>query len=142
MNTLTDRRREANFASGSLLRHLNVRKDNAVAQFWDGQMRSVIYDVNRVSLRTWLDNHNGEQIDTLQASVDPGSGDVRTSWLPGRRVVDASHSTWAGFVIPQGGEVSMRHYDGVIGISANDDTWVGYDSNFGTVIVYTVAVRS
>lgn len=132
---------EPQFASGSLIRHLSVRKDNAAARFWDSQMRAVVFTEKRQALKAWLMEHAGQTIDTLQATVNPGSGDVRSVWEPGRRVVVGVKPTYAGFADPEGGTVSLRHFKGLVSIAHNADVWLGYDPQFRTVIIYTTAQR-
>ena len=92
------------------------------------------HDAPRMALKTWLQAHDGAQIDTLQARVTVASPDYTTRglWAPGARILHAgaTFATFAG---------SRRDYGGVHAVAATDAAWIGWDNDADTMIVYLVA---
>ena len=79
-----------------------------------------------ISLSTWM--HGARLVTTLQATFN---GDTLTRlWSPGLRAVDTSR---ASYVLLDG---SRRDYAGMRCIKATATTWLGYDANMSTYVLY------
>ncbi|QGH76550.1 hypothetical protein SEA_ANTARES_12 [Microbacterium phage Antares] len=89
------------------------------------------------AMGTWMKAHNGQDVETYQFKVDPGSQEVRDVWAPGARRVDATRATRVIFGT-SGGSTSERYYEGVRAIRSDDTMWVGYDVKWHTLLVFEV----
>ena len=116
----------------------------AVKVWWLNVMKEVTGEAV-VSLKNWLQSHTGETVSTLQVTVK--NGVVTGAWAPGAREVKAG-ATFATFSNEYGS--SKRYYSGMRCLSADRDTWVGYDSEvpnsseghrLTTVVIYTTHRR-
>lgn len=83
-------------------------------------------DASVIPLRTWM--QGARLVTTLQATFDGGT--LTRLWSPGLRAVDTSH---ASYVLLDG---SRRDYAGTRCIKATTTTWLGYDANMSTYVIY------
>lgn len=121
--TLTDHARYVRATFEHLDRMVN---NSSTAGMWWASMNSAT-DQSPMALKAFLENH--DYLYTLQASF---TDDKLTGlWAPGVREVDTSHATYATF------DGSRRDYAGVIHIAHSDETWIGFDKDMNTLIVYT-----
>ena len=97
-----------------------------IAGMWWASMNGAT-DTSPKSLKSFLENH--DYLNALQVHFTDGK--IARIWSPGVREVDTSHATYATF------DGSRRDYAGVVHIAHSDDTWIGFDTDMGTVLVYT-----
>ena len=82
-----------------------------------------------ISLKSWMvSNDSANCVTTLQATVKDGM--VTRLWGPGPRKVNASHATYVQL------DGSRRDYAGMNCIKATATTWLGYDANMATYVLY------
>lgn len=139
MTALDEKKRVGREAVGALLNHVTRRADDPVSQFWNSQIRDVVFTGRVSGMKGWLHARDGRSIDTLQGVVDRLSGDVRSVWSPGPRLVTVSASMVT--FTSETYDWSERAFAGIIAIASGDTSWVGYDADFRQVIVYTTATR-
>lgn len=86
-------------------------------------------DAGIISLKSWMKSNDGANcVTTLQAAVKDGK--VTQLWAPGPRKVDASRSTYVRL------DNSRRDYAGMKCIKATSTTWLGYDADMSTYVLY------
>ena len=91
------------------------------------------------SVKAWMQAHDGENIDTLQANVN-AEGVITSAWNPGPRTLRSTQqATQFGFEV--GEEQSRREYAGMR-LDAVSDTMLVASSQWGDgtqVMIYRVA---
>ncbi|QDP43548.1 hypothetical protein QDA09_gp10 [Microbacterium phage Tyrumbra] len=122
-------------AMGGVVRHL---REHTRSTLHDRLIALAGLSTAPRAMGTWMKAHNGQQVLTHQYRVDPASQEVRGVWEPGPRIVDANRATRVVFVNPESRSTSDRLYEGVRAIRSDDDTWVGYDVQARTLLVFEV----
>lgn len=121
--TLTDHARYVR----ATFEHLDrIKAERPIAAMWWDAMNDAT-DQSPMSQKSFLENH--DYLYLLQASFTDDQ--ITGLWAPGVREVDTSHATYATF------DGSRRDYAGVIHIAHSDETWIGFDKDMNTLIVYT-----
>ena len=107
-----------------------VLAGNTLAARWLADITSARLDGKRVSVSTWLQNH--DSLETLQATVNEAGDTLTGAWTPGPREVDTESRKGGAFF-----DSSFREYASLVCIRATDSVWLGYNADMRTLVVYS-----
>ena len=62
-----------------------------IAQGWLKTLLDTMRETPRGTMRAWFERHNGQTVDTLQATITD-NGDVRDAWAPNGRKISATRA--------------------------------------------------
>lgn len=102
--------------------------ERPIARMWERVISSDDLSTTPMSMKNFVENH--DMLETLQVKFDD-TGKIIELWAPGPREVDASHASYVKL------DGSRRDYAGVVHMAHNDETWIGYDSEFDVMVAYT-----
>lgn len=148
MATVEDKIRTiARESVGNLMTYLSARADNPESVSWDTTIRDIIWlDQKPDSLATWVQDHDGQTVETLQASTDALRHFVTRVWTPGPRRIEAKPNKVAhhGYVLfwtdieEDRGAWSRRDFGKSRPLRSSESTWIGFDYSMHQIIVYRV----
>lgn len=122
----------------ALLEHLHASKTPAFQQWWTLIKTALVTPQSHGSMRDWASAHNGEEVETLQATFDADSH-VITTWEPGIRAM-RWNPIGVRFIV-DGESVSERRYRHLWTLAATEKLFIGYDRDMLQIITYHLVER-